>query len=122
MKLLVHTENEKVLKSLKDAAYSLNHEVELLAEQDISSAINFQNADVFVVDKKTWQRSASIFKYFTLLGEILRMPIVVLSNEGRQGHLKFLENNSNVQVCGLPVRSEELNSVIEHLNRVGAEV
>ena len=122
MKLLIFTENEKVLKSVKDVIDSSRHETDVLNSTQLSSKMDFSEYDAIIVDKKTWQRNASILKYFNSLDAIKDKPMLVLTPELKLSRLKHKEIKQNVQQAALPVKPEDFTNALESLINVGAEV
>jgi len=119
MNLLAFSDNPKIIQSLQDAISGSVHTIEIANLTEISSGINFSDYDGIITDRKSWQRSASLFKYFGLLNALNNMPLMILTTDGKKVRIKLRDSGLPVVHCSYPVVGNEILSNIEKLISVG---
>jgi len=115
MNLLAFSDNPKVIQSLQDAISGSVHTIEITNLTEISSGITFSDYDGIITDRKSWQRSASLFKYFGFLNTLNNMPLMILTTEGKKIRIKLRDSEYPVVHCSYPIVGNEVLSNIEKL-------
>jgi len=67
MKLVLLTEDDRLAESLRQAVGGQGHAVVTTSGEQVLENVAIPDADAILVDERSWQRHASLFRYFGLL-------------------------------------------------------
>jgi len=115
MNLLAFSDNLKTIQSLRDAISGSVHTLEQANLVEISSGIPFSNFDGLIIDWKSWQRNAALFKYFGILEDINNLPLMILSSDGKKIRIKLRESSFPLVYSNYPVIANDVLSNLEKL-------
>ncbi|MBF0431995.1 MAG: hypothetical protein HQK83_11990 [Fibrobacteria bacterium] len=121
MKLLVFSEESAVFEMVQNVLENTEHDMERFGLGELSSSKDLTGHDVIVVDKKSWQRCVTIFKYFGILDAINDKPLVILTNELKANHLKFRDSKQKTAFSPYPIKAEDFFSSLTKLMTVSQE-
>jgi len=121
MKLLVFSENEKVIKRVKEDLDKTSHTIKVVDFSELSSMNDLEEYEGIIIDKKTWQRCAVLFKNFGKLKLINNKPLLILSNTAKTKSLKFRDSQQKTVSCSFPYKTEDFTFALGKLSNVPAE-
>jgi len=121
MKLLVFSENEKVIKRVKQDLDKTSHKVKVVDFSELSSMNDLEEYEGIIIDKKSWQRCAVLLKHFGRLNIINRKSLLILSNTAKVKSLKFRDSQQRTVSCSFPYKTEDFIFALEKLSSASAE-
>ena len=119
MKLLVFSENEKVIKRVKEDLDKTSHTIKVVDFSELSSMNDLEEYEGIIIDKKTWQRCAVLFKHFGKLKLINNKALLILSNTAKS--LKFRDSQQKTVSCSFPYKTEDFTFALEKLSSAPVE-
>ena len=115
MRLLVFSENSGFRKQVEDLLTSTPHPFESCGLSDIMIKGKAASFDGLLVDFETWQRCASMFRYFQILEVLNQKPVTVFSNSKKAPSLKHRRGKAVTANCPVPVQNEEFYSALQQM-------
>ena len=80
MKLVLLTEDERLAESLRQAVGGQGHAVVTVSGESVLANETLPDGDAIVVDERSWQRHASMFRYFGTLRAFQGRPFGLIAS------------------------------------------
>jgi hypothetical protein len=121
MKLLVFSENEKMIRCVQEDLEKTSHTLTTAGLSELSSFRDLDEFDGIIMDKKSWQRCSVLFKHFGILDLINQKPLLILLNISSMRSLKFRDSQQKTVSCLFPFKTEDFTFALEKLFSIPAE-
>ncbi len=118
MRLLVFSESAGFRKQVEDLLTSTPHPFESCGLADMMVKGRAGAFDGLLVDFETWQRCASMFRYFQFLDVINQKPMTVFSQSKKLPTMKLRRSKAPTANCPVPVQNEEFFSALQQMTGV----
>lgn len=116
MKLLVFSESAGFRKQIEDLLTSTPHPFESCGLNDMLNKEKAKEFDSVLVDFESWQRCASLLRYFDRLDVINQKPILVFSKSKKAPPLKLRHAKMATVNCPVPVQNEDFYSALQQVS------
>lgn len=115
------SESEKINKCVQEDLGKTSHSLMVTGLSELSSCKELNELDGIIMDKKSWQRCAVLFKHFGILDMINQKPLLVLQNISPSRSLKFRDSQQKTISCSFPYKTEDFTFALEKLFSIPAE-
>ncbi|HAP00219.1 MAG TPA: hypothetical protein DCQ83_09275 [Fibrobacteres bacterium] len=120
MKVLVFSESAGFRKQIEDLLSHSSHQVEARGLNEILDKSKDLNFDATFTDYESWQRCASVFRYFDCLDTLNQKPLMFFSKNRKAPALKLRRARSFTTHCPLPLQNEEFQAAMQQLSSQAA--
>lgn len=115
MKYLVFCEDAPSRKQIEDLLASASQPYETLGLDALLEKGRVENFDGVITEHETWQRWASLLRYFDCLEPINQKPMLVFSKFKKQNGLKLRRSKSFTGHHPLPAQAREVQSLFSQM-------
>ena len=115
MKLLVFSENADFRKQVEDLVGRTPHQAECRGLTDMLADGKNSGFDAMLVDYESWQRCASMFRYFECLEVVNQKPMVIFSKFHKLPQLKLRWAKALTANCPVPIQNEDFQSALQQI-------
>ncbi len=116
MKLLIFSEHASFRKQIEDLLTSTPYPFEAFGLADMMEKARSTSFDGLLVDFESWQRCASVFRYFERLDVLNQKPAVVFSINKKPPALKLRRSKALTLNCPVPVQNEDVYFALQQLS------
>jgi len=116
MKLLVFSENASIRKQIEDLLTSTPHHFESYDVAAMLARGNTKGFDGLLTDHQSWQRLASIFRYFGTTENLNQRPVLIFSKYKKMPPVKSRPHKVVTAHCPLPPQNEEFYSALQQMS------
>ena len=116
MKLLVFSENVGFRKQVEDLVGKTPHQAESRGLSDMLADGRNGGFDAMLVDYESWQRCASMFRYFECLEVVNQKPMVIFSKGRKLPQIKLRRAKALTTNCPVPIQNEDFQSVLQQIS------
>jgi hypothetical protein len=115
MKYLVFVEDAASRKQIEDllTSTSQSYDSVTLADMLVKGKVDGYNG--IVTEHETWQRSASVLRYFETLEAVNHKPVLVFSKLKRQGGIKLRRSKAFTGTSPLPAQAKDVQSLLQQM-------
>jgi hypothetical protein len=115
MKLLVFSESASIRKQIEDLLTSTPHNFESFDLDAILSRGRARGFDGLLTDYQSWQRCASIFRFFGVNETLSQRPVLIFSKYKKLPPVKSRPPKALTAHCPLPPQNEEFYSSLQQM-------
>jgi DNA-binding NtrC family response regulator len=115
MKLLVFSENNSVRKQIEDLLTSTPHNFESFDVDAMLARGRARGFDGLLTDHQSWQRCASLFRYFGITEALNQRPVLIFSKHKKMPTVKSRPHKVVTTHCSLPPQNEEFYSALQQM-------
>ena len=116
MKLLVFSERAGFRRQVEDLLTSTPHPFESYSLADMLAKGKNATFDGLLVDHESWQRCASLMRYFSALENVNQKPVLVFSKSKKTPLLKLRRVKAVTVNCPVPVQNEDFYSALQQMS------
>ena len=115
MKYLVFVEDASSRKQIEDLLTATSQSFETLGLADLLVKGKADGFSGVVTEHETWQRSASVLRYFETLAALNQKPLLVFSKLKRQGGVKLRRTKAFTGSSPLPAQAKDVQSLLQQM-------
>ncbi len=115
MKLLVFSENNSIRKQIEDLLTSTPHNFESFDVEAMLSRGRARGFDGLLTDHQSWQRCASLFRFFGVTEALNQRPVLIFSKYKKMPPVKSRPPKAVTAHCPMPAQNEEFYSALQQM-------
>lgn len=115
MKYLVFVEDAASRKQIEDLLNATSQSYDTLGLSDLLVKGRADAYGAVVTEHETWQRSASVLRYFETLESLNQKPLLVFSRLKRQGGVKLRRSKAFTGSSPLPAQAKDVQSLLQQM-------
>jgi len=115
MKYLVFVEDAASRKQIEDLLTSTSQSFDSLTLADLLVKGKVDGYGGVLTEHETWQRSASVLRYFETLDAVNQKPVLVFSKLKRQGGIKLRRSKAFTGTSPLPAQAKDVQSLLQQM-------
>ncbi|MCD6023395.1 MAG: hypothetical protein K0Q91_311 [Fibrobacteria bacterium] len=115
MKYLVFVEDAASRKQIEDLLTSTSQSFDSLSLADMLVKGKADGYGGIVTEHETWQRSASVLRYFETLDALNQKPVLVFSKLKKQGGIKLRRTKAFTGSSPLPAQAKDVQSLLQQM-------
>jgi hypothetical protein len=115
MKLLVFSESAAFRKQVEDLLAPTSHQAESRGLTEMLTLGKDDGFDATLTDYQSWQRCASMFRYFDCLELINQKPMMIFSKGRKTPPLKLRRARAFTTNCPVPTQNEDFQAALQQI-------